>query len=145
MNIEDIDMTKAHKLFDINVFGTINGTRAVAPHFKQAGHGLLINISSTTAFEGGNTSSASIYAASKYALRGFTNEMRRELAASGVTVIGVYPGGMKTELFHEQIPANIDSFMSPEEVAQRIVDNAVSASPEMEQVLARPGQVLKLV
>lgn len=139
-DLEQVNIEKAKKLFKVNVMGTMNGMRSALKHMKPQKSGVIVNIISTTAFDGMNGSSGSMYVASKYALRGLTNTVRDELRDTGVQVVGVYPGGMRTEIFSEQPPANLGEFMSPEEVAQRIVENLESETPEEELILKRPGQ-----
>lgn len=135
-SIENIDMEKARNLFNINVFGTINGMRVAKRNMKS---GTIVNISSTTAFDGMNGSSGSMYVASKYALRGLTNVLREEMKPN-IQVIGVYPGGFKSGLFNEAIPKNFDQFMSTEDVAQKIINNLEKEEPETQLIIKRPGQ-----
>jgi short-subunit dehydrogenase len=66
--------------------------------------------------------------------------VRDELKDTKIKVIGVYPGGIKTDIFSEQPPKNIDEFMSAEEVAEKIIENLELDKPELELVLKRPGQ-----
>ncbi|MEN9647763.1 MAG: hypothetical protein RLY57_567 [Candidatus Parcubacteria bacterium] len=139
--IVEVDMKKVRELFEVNVFGTIHGTRSSARLMANAG-GTIVNIISTTAFDGMNGSSGSFYVASKYALRGFTNVLREELKSDGIKVIGVYPGGFKTELFKEKVPANFDQFMTAEYVAQCIVSNLENEDSKQELIIPRPGQTL---
>ncbi len=68
--IENLDMEKARNLININLFGTINGTRVAVRQMKKQGSGTIVNIISTTAFDGMNGSSGAMYVATKYALRG---------------------------------------------------------------------------
>ncbi len=139
--LEDVNLEKAQELFQINVFGTIHGTRAAVRQMKlQRGEGTIVNIVSTTAFDGMNGSSGSMYVASKYALRGLTNVLRDELKDTHIQVIGVYPGGIKTDIFEDNKPEQVDQFMSPEDVAKKIIGNLEQAEPETELVLKRPGQ-----
>ncbi len=136
-SIENIDMEKARNLFNINLFGTINGMRVAKRNMKN---GIIVNISSTTAFDGMNGSSGSMYVASKYALRGLTNVLREELNPD-INVIGVYPGGFKTDLFNEAVPKNFDQFMEVDEVAEKVVANLELDTPETQLIIKRPGQV----
>jgi NAD(P)-dependent dehydrogenase (short-subunit alcohol dehydrogenase family) len=155
--LEDIDLAKAKNLFQVNVFGTIHGMRVAIRQMKSQQNigmtgagtsGTIVNIISTTAFDGMNGSSGSMYVASKYALRGLTNTVREELeknvtqAGRHIAIIGVYPGGMKTDLFNSAIPENFDRFMSAEEIAEKVVENLERPEPESQLVLARPGQKL---
>ena len=138
--IESLDIEKAKKLIDINLFGTINGTRVAVRQMKKQGGGTIVNIISTTAFDGMNGSSGAMYVATKYALRGFTNVVREELHSANINVIGIYPGGFKSDIFNEAIPKNFDLFMSVDEVAHKIIDNLEKEEPEAQLVIKRPGQ-----
>jgi short-subunit dehydrogenase len=140
--LEDIDLERAHNLFQINFFGTVNGMRAAVRQMKLQKGGTIVNIISTTAFDGMNGSSGSMYVASKYALRGLTNVVRDELNQNRIQVIGVYPGGIKTDIFSDERPENINQFMSPDDVAQKIVANLECPNPEQELIIKRPGQTL---
>jgi uncharacterized protein len=140
--IENVDMEKARKLFEINVFGTIHGIRTASKQMKLQNNGTIVNIVSTTAFDGMNGSSGSMYVASKYALRGLTNVAREEVKENNIKIIGVYPGGMKTDIFSESIPKNLDLFMSADDIAEKIVTNLELAEPLEQLVLKRPEQTL---
>jgi hypothetical protein len=52
-------------------------------------------------------------------------------------VIGVCPGGIKTNLFEGHQPEDFNDFLTPEFVAQKVVENIEKDSPELEQVLKR--------
>jgi NAD(P)-dependent dehydrogenase (short-subunit alcohol dehydrogenase family) len=116
--------------------------RAALGVMKPKGGGIIVNIMSTTAFDGMNGSSGSLYVASKYALRGLTNVVREELKGTGVSVVGAYPGGFKSDIFREAVPKNFDTFMDTDEVASKIIANIVSEEPQLEQIIPRLGQTL---
>lgn len=139
---EKIDMEKGRNLFNVNVFGTMNGTRVALRQMKLQGGGTIVNIISTTAFDGMNGSSGATYVASKYALRGFTNALKDEYKDSNIKIIGVYPGGIKTDLFNSAPPENLDQFMQVDEVAEKIIKNLESPEPELQLVISRPGQTI---
>ncbi len=136
--IEDADMDRAHELIEVNLFGTMYGTRAILPYFKEKGSGIIVNVVSTAALVGRPNSC--VYSASKWAARGFTDSLREEVKAMGIKVIGIYPGGIKTDLFNEQKPSEYDDFMDPYETAVKILDNLAKQDPDVEMVLKRPGQ-----
>jgi NAD(P)-dependent dehydrogenase (short-subunit alcohol dehydrogenase family) len=138
-DLESIDPKKALQLFRTNVFGAIHGMRAAIRVMKRQGFGTILNIISTTAFDGMNGSSGSMYVTSKYALRGLTNVVRDELSRGPVRLIGVYPGGIKTNLFDAAKPGNFGEFMPVDEVAGKIVAHLEKDSPEPELIIARPG------
>ncbi len=136
--VETADMNKAHELIEVNLFGTVYGTRAALGIMNKTRQGMIVNIVSTAALL--PRPDSAMYSASKFAARGFTDSLRAEVAPRGITVIGIYPGGIKTHLFDEAKPADYDSFMDPYDVALRIVENLTKREPELEQVLRRPGQ-----
>ncbi len=80
---------------DVNLRGVIQMTRAVLPSMLARRSGVIINMSSVA----GQIAAPlyTIYAASKYGVRGFTEALRRELAPLGVSVCGIYPGPSPTE------------------------------------------------
>lgn len=131
--VEDADLEQSKKVFDVNFFGTLNGCRAVLPHMKKEKGGTILNVISASAL--GPRPNSAIYAASKWAERGFTDSLREEVRSFGIKVVGVYPGGIKTELFHDSKPAEYDNYMDPADVAQKIIENLTRESPEEEQII----------
>jgi len=133
--IEKVDMKMAHDMFEINVFGTVYGSRIALTQMRKQNFGVIVNVISTSALNG--RPNAVMYSASKYAVRGFAEALREE-AGSNVNVISVYPGGIKTLMYNEEKPAEYDSFMLPEYVAKKIVDNFEIDNPEKELIIRRP-------
>lgn len=81
--------------FDTNVFGLISITQAILPIFKKKNSGDIVNIGSIAgrdAYPGG-----SIYCASKFAVRAFTESLRKELIDTKIRVIEIQPGAVETE------------------------------------------------
>jgi len=63
----------------------------------------------------------SVYAASKWAVRGFTGCLTAEYAPCGVRVMGYYPGKVDSDMYHKAgIDRNLDIAMSPSQAAQTI-------------------------
>lgn len=139
---EKTDMKRAHDIMEVNLFGTVYGSREAIKDMKKHGNGMIVNIASTSSLQG--RVNQSMYAASKHAVKGFTDSIREELVGNGIMVIGVYPGGIKTDLFNEDKPADFDQFMAPEFVAEKIVTNIEQEKPDLEQVLKRTGQEWKV-
>ena len=92
---------------------------------------------SKSALQGGPGSSG--YCASKYAAVGFTKSLRLEAAPEHISVLAVYPGGMKTHIFDEKRPADYDQYMDPAAVAKRVAENVKKEQPEEELILRRDG------
>ncbi len=78
------------ELFETNTFGLMAVTRAVIPHLRQRGRGVVVNVSSSVCFAG--MPLVASYAASKWAVEGFTEALFYELDSFGVRVKLVEPG-----------------------------------------------------
>lgn len=83
--------------FDTNVFGLMEVSRAFLPHFRQQQSGTLINLSSV----GGRFSMPilSLYHATKFAVEGFSESLRFELAPFNIRVKLIEPGPIKTDFY----------------------------------------------
>jgi len=92
---EDLDSQDIRKMFDANLFGVMEVTRAVLRHMRQAKRGRILLISSV----GGRIGSlgVSTYCSSKFALEGFGESLFMELAPLGIRVSLIEPGIIKTE------------------------------------------------
>ncbi len=90
------DPEKIKRLFDINVFGTLNCTRLVLPHMLKRKYGKIINISSMWGEAG--ASCEVHYSASKAAIIGFTKSLAKEVGPSGINVNCVSPGFIMTDM-----------------------------------------------
>lgn len=86
-------------VIDINTKGTIFLTKAVIPVMKNQKSGRIINVISQAGLH--VKGERAVYHASKWALTGFTNSLRMELASFNVSVCGYYPGAMKTNFFEK--------------------------------------------
>jgi NAD(P)-dependent dehydrogenase (short-subunit alcohol dehydrogenase family) len=80
----------------VNFDGVIHGVRAFLPLLLKQGSGAIVNTSSIFGLAGMPYQSA--YCASKFAVRGFTESLRHELAGTGVRAITVHPGGVRTNI-----------------------------------------------
>lgn len=83
-------------LMGINFWGVVYGTKAFLPHMLGKGSGSIINISSVFGLIGVPGQGA--YCAAKFAVRGFTETLRQEVAGTGVHVGCVHPGGIRTNI-----------------------------------------------
>ena len=95
-------------VINVNLTGTYNMCRAVAPMMRDAGYGRIVNISSTSAW--GNAGQAN-YAATKAAVQGLTATLAKEMAAKGVIVNAVAPGFIDTDMYAEIPPARKEEFL----------------------------------
>lgn len=105
------------KVLMVNTLGVIYSTRAVLPIMKKQGFGKIINIGSTNGIE--TKPERSVYIASKWAITGFTGALRKELEKYNISVVGINPGLMSTNL-HKNGGSNRDysCAMDPKDVAE---------------------------
>ncbi|MET0648808.1 MAG: SDR family NAD(P)-dependent oxidoreductase [Pyrinomonadaceae bacterium] len=101
-------------LFEINFWGVVRMTRAFLPLLCASGDARIVNLSSVFGLVAPPEQVA--YAASKFAVRGFSEALRHELNGSGVGVTVVHPGGVATSISEKaRAPAGV----SDEDVARR--------------------------
>jgi NADP-dependent 3-hydroxy acid dehydrogenase YdfG len=115
---------------NVNLTGLMEVTHAVLPHMLAQRSGHIINMCSVAGWIAPPL--YSVYAASKYGVRGFTDSLRREVGVNGVLVSGIYPGPALTE-FGQQTSASILSndfklpawtYLTSKYVAQSVVNLA---------------------
>jgi uncharacterized protein len=121
-------------LIEVNLTGLILVTQVVLPYMLAQKSGHIINMSSVAGWIGAPM--YSVYGATKFGVRGFTDSLRREVSLQGVKVSGIYPGPAVTELGHlnqsngdmimkqkKFIPPHW-TYMTSAYVAQRVVELA---------------------
>lgn len=93
--LEATPMSVMRHQFDVNVFGLIEMTKAVLPGMRARRAGTIVNISSV----GGRVTYpfGTPYHASKWAVEGFSEALHYELAALGIRVRIIEPGGVRTD------------------------------------------------
>lgn len=94
--LDEMSELEWDSMIDINLKGPFLVTRAIAPHMKSAGRGVIINNSSVMGLRGGNR--LSHYVASKHGLTGLTKAWAIELAPFGVRVVSIHPTGVNTPM-----------------------------------------------
>ncbi len=124
--------------FDVNLFGTMNVARAVAPHMRERRSGLIVTISSVSGLV--SSAGGSVYSASKFAVEGWMEGFAQELAPLGVRSLLVEPGMLRTD-FMDRKSANFGSIDIPdyaEAVAQyrAFVEGANGNQPNDPKLLA---------
>lgn len=96
---EEISPDQFRAQMEVNFFGALNVTRAVLPVMRAQRGGQVVTLSSTAGIVAGEFTSA--YAASKFALEGWMEALRPEVAPFGITATVVEPGFFRTELLEE--------------------------------------------
>lgn len=163
--IEDIDDDLFEKQFAVNVFGPHRLVRAVLPHMRAREDGTIVNVSSVAGRLA--TPGMGPYSATKHAIEGYSDSLRLEVEPFGIDVSVVQPGPVKTsfrervddelgrldrteayaDLYEFQEDASLfgaDSPIAvhPAEVAEVIVEAAVSTDPEPRYAVGRLAQLM---
>lgn len=116
---EAFSLEQAHRLFETNFFGAVRMNRAVAPHMRKRGKGLLLHVTSTSGrsiFPG-----MGMYAASKFALEALAEVYRYELCSFGVDSVILEPGPYATEVFaYKEYSADLQRLQEYEKTLSRI-------------------------
>lgn len=94
--VEQVSVEQITWLFNINFWGTVYGVKAFLPVLKQQPEAHIVNLSSVFGLFAVPGQAA--YCASKFAVRGFTETLRQELARTSIKVSCVHPGGIKTNI-----------------------------------------------
>jgi NAD(P)-dependent dehydrogenase (short-subunit alcohol dehydrogenase family) len=95
-NFELVSEADFEWLMEINFYGVVRMTRAFLPALRASDDACIVNISSVFGLISPPGQSA--YSASKFAVRGFSNALRHELAGTRVAVSVVHPGGVATSI-----------------------------------------------
>ncbi|MEH7376184.1 MULTISPECIES: SDR family NAD(P)-dependent oxidoreductase [Bacillaceae] len=118
-----VEMNEHHitEMINTNVSGTILMTKAILPQLLKTSEGRILNIISTAGLRG--KVNESVYVASKFAIRGFTESLQKEYEGRGIKFNAVYMGGMDTPFWDNSDHVKDTSrFRSPREVAEMIIE-----------------------
>ena len=96
---EEISDAQFRAQMETNFFGPLNVTRAILPVMRAQRSGKVVTITSTAGIIGGEFTAA--YAASKFALEGWMESLRFDVAPYGISTTVVEPGFFRTELLVE--------------------------------------------
>jgi 3alpha(or 20beta)-hydroxysteroid dehydrogenase len=130
-SLQETSLEDFQRVMEVNTVGVFLGMRAVAPSMSERGAGSIINVSSVAGLGGSPYLTA--YAASKWAVRGMSKVVAKELAPFGVRVNSLHPGQIDTDMNarqREKTPELIDRLIrgiplrrigTPEEVAHAAV------------------------
>lgn len=117
--LEDTTLEQWHTLYDTNVNGTFYCCKLALPQMKKQEYGHIINIASTAALEGYPQVGA--YCSTKFAVRGLTESLYKEVRDYRIKVTCVYPGSVKTDFFRNSPGIQPHDYMlMPGDVANAI-------------------------
>lgn len=114
-SVENQSLDDFHWLMNINFWGVVHGTNAFLPYLKKSDAAHIVNVSSLFGLLSLPLQSA--YNSSKFAVRGFTEALKMEMAGTTVSVHCVHPGGIKTNI------TNSAKISSPHVERSKILDD----------------------
>jgi NADP-dependent 3-hydroxy acid dehydrogenase YdfG len=117
-NVFALSLEEWRSMLETNVSGVFHATRAVLPHLRAQGRGHIINVSSISGrvpLAGGSG-----YAATKYAVTGFSESLFLEVRDFGIKVTAVFPGSVDTASHRRETETAADNAwkVRPEEVGE---------------------------
>lgn len=119
-NVEELSLKDWHTMIDTNVNGVFYITRKVVPLMKATpDHCHIINIASVAGLLGNPQISG--YNATKFALRGFSEALFKELRYDGIKVSTMFPGSIATHFFDNTGTETHPNMMQPSDVADTLI------------------------
>lgn len=134
-NFAELTLEEFNWVIQINFWGVVHGCKFFLPLLKRQPEAHIVNISSVFGLVGPSGQTA--YAASKFAVRGFTQSLSRELVGTKIGVTCVHPGGIRTHIA-ENARAGAATRVEDQMQARERFDKVVRTSPEKAaQVIVR--------
>ena len=132
--VERMAADDVRTVFETNVLGLVDLTQRVLPAMLERGHGHIVNVASVTSWIA--IPSYAVYAASKFAVQGFTEGLRREVLGRGVTAATINPGPIATEFYPRSVGATGEGPMTSASVGMGtgMVARAVARSIRLRHV-----------
>ena len=124
------------KMMDINLYSAYHLTRTLLPSMMEAKKALIVNMCSIASLRAYNNGGS--YSISKFALMGYTKNLREELKPSLIKVMGVYPGAVMTDSWGD-FDNSSQRIMEASDIANMILAaSKLSAQAVVEDIILRP-------
>jgi len=128
-SVQELATDEMAWLMNVNFWGVVYGTKAFLPALLAEREACIVNTSSVFGLWGPPGQSA--YAASKFAVRGFSEALRGELAGTGVHVLTVHPGGIKTAIARSSRVARAADVELAAKTTKKFGDRFLITPPEV--------------
>ncbi len=113
--VEECAQDEIYREFDTNFFGAVRTIQAALPYMRKAKKGVIINFSSIAALD--TSAGSAFYGATKCAVEGMSDGLRKEVGPLGIKVIVIEPGPLKTDFFYRSIDVNPNNIADYAETA----------------------------
>ena len=120
-------------VLETNLVSQVKMLQVVYDYFKEKNKGKIININSLAGIN--PTVGESLYCASKFGLKGFSQSLQLEAVNTGVEITDVYLGGVQTRMTKDRLSYN--SLMKPDDVAMQIIDLVNTKSYYVNEITLR--------
>ncbi|OBZ14674.1 short-chain dehydrogenase [Bacillus sp. FJAT-27264] len=138
--VEEVTMDDWRGQIETNLFGLIAVTKAVLPLMRGQESGTIINVGSISGLSG--FPGYAPYAASKFAVEGFSESLRHEMSPFGIKVVIVEPGSFRTAIWGK----GLDSITtSPDSPYKERLDAVLSYTRKTAESAPDPQQVADLI
>jgi NAD(P)-dependent dehydrogenase (short-subunit alcohol dehydrogenase family) len=139
--LEETTVEDAKAIFETNFFGVVRMVNAALPHMRARRSGHIVNIGSLAGLVG--VPSEGMYSATKFALEGYTETLRREVRRFNIRVSLIEPGDYDTPIFLPPASSVIDDYRR---VHPRVIEtraHLMRTAPPPDEVAPRVAQVIE--
>lgn len=129
MQLDEVEKNMIDPIIQTNLSGVIHMTHTVLPIMREVPEAAIINIISQSGVV--SQDGQSIYTATKFGIRGFTDVLKKDLTGSHIRIAGIYQSGTNTRMFEEAgetMP--IEKFTDPNDLAD-VVRYMLSLPPKI--------------
>lgn len=128
----NIEIDDFKRIMDINFYSVVYGSKAFLPQLVANNEGALVNVSSVFGFIAPPINSD--YAASKFAVRGFTESLMAEFYKSPISIHCLHPGGIKTNISKQthvskHVAKNL--ITQPEKIVKHVIKSIIKKQPKI--------------
>jgi short-subunit dehydrogenase len=146
-SVENVNMASCRETFETNFFGALEAMQAVIPVMKQEGSGAIINISSVAGHI--PLPFHAVYSATKFAMNAIGKGARIELKSSGINVLTVCPGYVRTDFGANALKGKEQKQVRPAQVrgitAERVAKAVLKGYLKQKREVVVPWTMLPVI